>query len=142
VLTIEWIDPVMVGGMWMPELVALAGGEALVTKPGDHAPTLSKEELAKLAPEVVVVKPCGFALERTSKELAVLRETLPWDDWDARAYIADGNAFFNRPGPRIVESLEIMATCVHPDAFGDFGQKHAASVAAFPQRVRRPTTAS
>jgi iron complex transport system substrate-binding protein len=132
VLTVEWMDPVMVGGMWMPELVALAGAEALVTMPGDHAPTMSSAQLATLDPDVVLVKPCGFDLERTLSELHVLRDTLPWDSWravaDGRIYLADGNAFFNRPGPRIVESLEILAACIHPEAFGDFADKHAASV--------------
>jgi iron complex transport system substrate-binding protein len=132
VLTVEWIDPVMIGGMWMPELVALAGGEALVTRPGDHAPTLSREQLAALDPDVVLVKPCGFALDRTLEEQHVLRETLPWDSWRSvaagRVFAADGNAFFNRPGPRIVESLEILAACVHPEAFADFAEKHADSV--------------
>jgi iron complex transport system substrate-binding protein len=131
VLTIEWIDPVMVGGMWMPELVALAGGDPLVTAPGDHAPTLSKEQLAALDPDVVLVKPCGFPLHRTLSELHVLRETLPWSSWRAvasgRVVVADGNAFFNRPGPRIVESLEILAACVHPEAFGDLAVKHASN---------------
>ncbi len=131
VLSIEWIDPVMVGGMWMPELIALAGGQPLVTRPGQHAPTLDEAQLAALRPDVVVVKPCGFALDRTLTELAVLRETLPWTSWEAvaepRVYVADGNAYFNRPGPRIVESLEILAACVHPDAFGDLAAKHRAS---------------
>ncbi len=131
VLTVEWMDPVMAGGLWMPELVELAGGEALVTKPGDHAPTLTREQLAALDPEVVLVKPCGFELPRTFAEVHVLGESLPRDSWRAvaehRIYAADGNAFFNRPGPRIVESLEIMAACVHPELFGDFVEKHAAS---------------
>jgi len=127
VVTIEWIDPVMIGGMWMPELVTLAGGEPLVTRPGEHAPTLDRDRLAGLEPDVVVVKPCGFRLRRTLEELDVLREVLP-PSWRARVYVADGNAYFNRPGPRIVESLEIMAACVHPDAFADFAGKHAASV--------------
>jgi iron complex transport system substrate-binding protein len=117
----------MIGGMWMPELVALAGGEPLVTRPGDHAPTFGPEALAALDPEVVIVKPCGFPLDRTLEELDVLREALP-RRWRARVYVADGNAYFNRPGPRIVESLEIMAACVHPEAFPDFAAKHAASV--------------
>ena len=129
VLTIEWIDPVMIGGMWMPELVTLAGGEPLVTRPGDHAPTLDRERLAALDPDVVLVKPCGFGLERTLEELDVLREALP-RSWRARVYLADGNAYFNRPGPRMVESLEILAACVHPDAFADFAGKHAASMRA------------
>ena len=133
-LTVEWIDPVMVGGMWMPELVALAGGEPLVTRPGDHAPTLTKQELASLDPDVVLVKPCGFDLARTLRELSVLRDALPWDTWSAvargRVYLADGSAFFNRPGPRIVESLEITAACLHPRAFGDFVAKHSEHVVA------------
>ncbi len=128
VLSIEWIDPVMIGGMWMPELIALAGGEPLVTRPGEHAPTLDKERLAALDPDVILVKPCGFDLERTLAELDVLRETLPWSAWGGigrrRVYVADGNAYFNRPGPRIVESLEILAACTHPEAFGDFASKH------------------
>jgi len=126
VVTIEWIAPVMIGGMWMPELIALAGGEALVTRPGQHAPTLDQDALAALDPEVVLVKPCGFPLHRTVEELDVLREALP-RGWRARVYLADGNAFFNRPGPRIVESLEILAACAHPDLFEDFAAKHAAS---------------
>jgi len=132
VLSIEWIDPVMIGGMWMPELIALAGGIALVTKPGDHAPTLRREALAALSPDVVLVKPCGFPLERTLDELEALRTSLPWNQWAAvragRVYVADGNAYFNRPGPRLVESLEILAACVHPWAFPDFRRKHRGAV--------------
>lgn len=130
VLTIEWIDPVMVGGTWMPELVDIAGGRALVTKPGDHAPTLTKEQLATLdpAPDVVLVKPCGFALERTRVELGVLRDLLrdmPWPAVrDGRTWLADGNAYFNRPGPRLVESAEILAAVIHPRAFGDLAERH------------------
>jgi len=111
VLTIEWIDPIMVGGMWMPELVTIAGGEPLLTEPGDHAPTLQREQLAALEPEVVLVKPCGFDLARTLAELPALRAALP-SSWRARMYAADGNAYFNRPGPRIADSLEILAACL------------------------------
>ena len=127
VMTIEWLAPVMIGGMWMPELVELAGGEPLVTRPGEHAPTLERDDLAALDPEVVVVKPCGFSLDRTLEELDVLRDALP-RSWRARVYVADGNAYFNRPGPRIVESLEILAACVHPQAFEDLAVKHSGSV--------------
>ena len=115
----------------MPELVELAGGVALVTRPGDHAPTLDEAALSQLAPEVVLIKPCGFDLARTDAELGPLRALLARLDWPAwRAggvWLADGNAFFNRPGPRLVESLEILAACIHPALFEDLAQRHAAA---------------
>ena len=117
VLTIEWMEPVMVGGTWMPELVEMAGGSPLVTQPGQHAPTLSLDALRALDPTVVLVKPCGFTLARTRAELHLLHKNLPWNTWRAvserRVFVADGNAFFNRSGPRLVESLEILAACIH-----------------------------
>ena len=131
VLTIEWIDPVMVGGTWMPELVELAGGEALVTRPGDHAPTLTRAQLAALdpAPDVVVVKPCGFRIALTVREsdaLDALLGAMPWPAiGNGQTWIADGNAYFNRPGPRLVESAEILAAILHPVAFPDFVERHA-----------------
>lgn len=132
VVTIEWLDPVMLGGMWMPELIERAGGVPLVTRPGQHAPTLTKDALQALTPDVVLIKPCGFPLDRTLEELSILKTALPWESWhavqDGRVYVADGNAYFNRPGPRIVESLEILAACLHPGAFEDFRRKHRDSV--------------
>lgn len=132
VISIEWIDPVMIGGMWMPELIERAGGFPLVTRPGDHAPTLTKEALSRLVPDTVLIKPCGFPLERTLEEISVLHTSLPWESWRAvqegHVYVADGNAYFNRPGPRIVDSLEILAACLHPEDFGDFRDKHRHSV--------------
>ena len=129
VLTIEWIDPVMIGGTWMPELVEIAGGEALVTRPGEHAPTLDREALAALRPDVVLVKPCGFDLERTAREGDLLRElvgSMPWPATDSgRVHVTDGNAFFNRPGPRLVESAEILAAVTHPTAFAEEARRHA-----------------
>ncbi len=124
VVTVEWIEPVMLGGLWMPELIELAGGEPLGVAAGAPAPTVARDVLARLAPDVVVVKPCGFTVERTLAELPVLTRTLPWMAWTgpgraARVYVADGNAYFNRSGPRIVDSLELLAALLHLGRFPD-----------------------
>jgi iron complex transport system substrate-binding protein len=133
----------------MPELIELAGGVACGAEAGAPAPTVTPAELAALAPDVVVVKPCGFTIERALAErdvidrmvLAPLQRTgTPMNAEDKnpgvntpevscpRVYVTDGNAFFNRPGPRLVESLEILAACVHPERFPDFVVEHAASI--------------
>jgi iron complex transport system substrate-binding protein len=125
----------MIGATWMPELAELAGAEALAVSAGERAPTLSRDALAALAPEVVLIKPCGFTLEETRAEAPLLRELLAATRWPAaaagRVFLADGNAYFNRPGPRLVESLEILAACVHPELFPDFRAAHAGSFEAF-----------
>jgi iron complex transport system substrate-binding protein len=132
VLSVEWLSPVMIGGLWMPELIELGGGVALVTRAGEPAPTLGPGELRALDPDVVLVKPCGFGLEQTLAERRLVAKSLPWASWRAvregRVFVADGNAYFNRSGPRIVESLEILAACMHPNAFAELGRKHGASV--------------
>jgi iron complex transport system substrate-binding protein len=149
VVSVEWIEPIMLGGTWMPELIELAGGVACGVEAGAPAPTVTPEALAALRPDVVVIKPCGFTIERTLAERAVIERMLlaplqqmstPMNPEDKipevntpevkrpRVYVTDGNAFFNRPGPRLVESLEIMAGCVHPERFPDFVVKHAASI--------------
>ncbi|HEY3495746.1 MAG TPA: BtuF-related (seleno)protein, partial [Polyangiaceae bacterium] len=129
VVSLEWIDPLMLGGTWMPELIELAGGLAVGASAGRPAPTIDLHELTALRPDVVVVKPCGFTLERTLAERDVLeRSVLPATGATTRVYVTDGNAFFNRPGPRLVESLEIMAACVHPELFPDLVAAHVDAV--------------
>jgi iron complex transport system substrate-binding protein len=125
---VEWIEPVMLGGLWMPELIELAGAVPLGVAAGEPAPTVDRELLAELAPDVVVVKPCGFTVARTLEELPVLARTMPWEAWTrrgVRVYLADGNAYFNRSGPRIVDSLELLAALVHPERFGDEAARFA-----------------
>jgi iron complex transport system substrate-binding protein len=133
VLTLEWIEPPMPGGLWMAELVELAGGVPLGDQAGAKTHAFTAEQLAALQPEVVVVKPCGFTLEQGLAELETLRRVVPWDDWPAcrtgRVYVADGSAYFNRPGPRIVDSTELLAACVQPELFPDFRQRYAHAVA-------------
>lgn len=131
VVSIEWLEPIMLGGTWMPELIQLASGVSAGAKPGDLAPTVSPAELAALEPDVVIVKPCGFTLARTLTERDVIeRSILPCLAPNTRVYVSDGNAFFNRPGPRLVESLEILCACTHPDLFADFVERHASVIQA------------
>ncbi len=128
VLTIEWLDPIYIGGMWLPEMINIVGGQVCIAKSGQLAPIVKKEELSKIEPDVVVVKPCGYKLDQTLKELELLREQLP--DWEnpPRIYLVDGNSYFNRPGPRILDSLEILAYCTHPALFTDFGERYKTGI--------------
>ena len=131
VVSIEWLDPIMLGGTWMPELIELAGGSAVGAAAGAPAPTVSCAELAALAADVVLVKPCGFSIERTLDERALIGSMVAALDKDTRVYVSDGNAYFNRPGPRLVESLEILAACARPDVFADFASTHAGVIVPF-----------
>lgn len=124
VVSVEWLDPIMLGGTWMPELIELAGGEAVGAEAGKAAPTVSLQELAKLQPELLLLKPCGFSLERSLQERSLIDAICAAVGEQTRVFLADGNAYFNRSGPRLVESLEILAACVHPEIFSDFAKRH------------------
>ena len=120
VAAIEWPEPLMGAGNWIPELVERAGGIPLFAQPGKHSPYINWEQLVAAAPEAIVAMPCGFDLERTRLEAGVLTQHPAWGELPAvqtgRAFIVDGNAYFNRPGPRLVESLEILAELLHPES--------------------------
>lgn len=128
VATIEWIDPPMAAGNWMPTLIEMAGGENLLGKAGEHSPWMTLEQLAASRPEVVIVMPCGFSMQRADDELPTLARQPGWAGLPAvksdRVYVTDGHQYFNRPGPRLAESLEILAEILHPDAFS-FGHHGA-----------------
>lgn len=143
VLTLEWFDPVMNGGLWMPELVQFAGGievdgrhpvsgEPLAAEPGSKSRVLSREELWQLDPDIIVLKPCGFMVEDGLAELPALLGTTPWNRWKAvargEAYLMDGSAYFNRPGPRLAESCELLAAALHPALFPEIRARHGHEV--------------
>jgi len=121
VACIEWIEPLMAAGNWMPDLVAMAGGRNLFGTAGQHSPWMKFEDLAAADPGVILVMPCGFNLERTAAELPALTNRPGWARLTAvregGVYLADGNQFFNRPGPRLAESLEILAEILHAELF-------------------------
>lgn len=118
---IEWIDPLMAAGNWLPELVTLAGGRNLFGEVGAHSPWIDLDALAAADPDVIVLLPCGFDLSRTRAELPALSSDPRWQGLRAlrqgRVFLGDGNQYFNRPGPRLVESLEILAEILHADLF-------------------------
>ena len=126
VACIEWLDPLMAAGNWMPELVELAGGVNLFGENGKHSPWITFDDLYRQDPDVIIAMPCGFDLKRTRQEMPALTAKPGWDALKAvrngRAHIADGNAFFNRPGPRLVEALEMLAEAIQPGAFA-FGHE-------------------
>lgn len=129
VACIEWTDPLMTAGNWIPELVTLAGGQPLFSTGGQPSPQIKWENLVVIDPDIIVFMPCGFDLNRTRQEVQVLTQLPEWQNLHAvqtgRVYITDGNSYFNRPGPRLVDSQEILAELLHPEIF-QYGYKGTA----------------
>jgi ABC-type Fe3+-hydroxamate transport system, periplasmic component len=121
VACIEWIDPLMAAGNWVPELVEMAGGQNLFGLAGRHSPWMTWEQLRDSDPEVIIVLPCGFDIARTRAEMPILTHKPEWPELQAvrhgRVILTDGNQYFNRPGPRLAESLEILVEVLHPEVF-------------------------
>jgi iron complex transport system substrate-binding protein len=126
VACIEWLDPLMIAGNWVPELVEMAGGVDVLGRAGEHSDWIGWERIVEKDPDIIVVMPCGFGINRARKEMGPLLKKPEWLALQAvnnnRVFIVDGNQYFNRPGPRLVESMEILAEIFHPEMF-DFGQK-------------------
>ncbi len=126
VACIEWIDPLMAAGNWIPELVEMAGGINLFGEAGAHSPWLTWDALRAADPQVIILMPCGFDIARTAEDLPILQALEGWQSLRAvqtgRVYLTDGNQYFNRPGPRLAESLEILAEILHPEIFA-FGHQ-------------------
>ncbi|WP_298920355.1 cobalamin-binding protein [uncultured Nostoc sp.] len=126
VACIEWTDPLMIAANWIPELVNLAGGHSLFSLTGQASPILPWETLIASNPDIIVFMLCGFDLNRTRQEANLLTQRSDWEKLHAtqsgRVYITDGNSYFNRSGPRLVDSLEILAEILHPEIF-QYGYK-------------------
>ncbi len=118
---IEWMDPLMAAGNWVPELVHMAGGINLFGEAGKHAPWLTWDALEEADPDIILILPCGFSIPQIQEHLPTLTSNPVWNQLRAvklgQVYATDGNQYFNRPGPRLVESLEIMAEIFHPQTF-------------------------
>jgi len=124
VFCLEWLDPPFVGGHWVPEMVEIAGGENGLGKPGEPSFKATWEEIVDFAPQMLFIMPCGFDIEKTIDELDVVTSK---DEWFAlpatnkgEIYIVDANSYFSRPGPRIVDGLEILAKAIHPEIIKNY----------------------
>jgi iron complex transport system substrate-binding protein len=118
-LVLEWTDPPMSGGHWTPGLVELAGGTPVLSNPGADSQRLSWEAIAAADPDVVIVAPCGFGVAASMRAVSDLADIAAWNGLRAvrsgRVAIVDGNAYVNRPGPRLLDTAEIFAAAIHPE---------------------------
>ena len=119
VAAVEWLDPVFVAGHWTPQMIGLAGGEDVLGMPGEPSETASFEALAEVRPQVVVVMPCGYDAPRAHQEALAFAEPLRGLGAE-RIFAVDAAAYFSRPGPRLVDGLELLAALLHPDRFEHF----------------------
>lgn len=129
VIGIEWIDPLMVAANWMPELIEFAGGRCELSPRGTHSSYTNWREVAEYDPDIIIIMPCGFDLNRTIGEARVLGEIGCWSALSAvknkQVYAVDGNAYFNRCGPRLVDSVEMLAGLIQSEHFRGFREKYA-----------------
>jgi iron complex transport system substrate-binding protein len=120
VFVMEWADPIFNAGHWTPELVRLAGGTPILAPEGADSVRVPWEVLRTADPEVLVIACCGHGVERTRRDLPLLEALPGWSGLRAvrtgRVYLADGSAYFSRPGPRLVDTLELLAAALHPGA--------------------------
>ena len=121
VVCLEWLDPLYAGGHWIPEMVNAAGGLDVLGEAGRPSRLVPWDAVLGARPEILVLMPCGFDVHRTRAELDRLTERRGWNDLPAvggsRVYLTDASAYFNRPGPRLVDGLEILASAIHPEIF-------------------------
>lgn len=118
---IEWIEPLMTAGNWMPELIEIAGGKAVLAEAGTHSSGIEWSSIQQADPDLLLIAPCGYDIDQTLKETEVLKAKPGWEQLEAvqndRVYVMDGNRYFNRPGPRIVDSARILAEIFYPHHF-------------------------
>ena len=121
VACIEWFEPLMLAANWMPELVETAGGVNLISEAGKHSGSIDWEQLVESNPDILVLLPCGWDMRKITEEVYWLTDRPGWYSLAAvqngHVYVTDGNQYFNRPGPRLAESAEILAQILHPEAF-------------------------
>ncbi len=121
VACLEWMDPVMAAGHWMPQMVEMAGGEDCLGNKNEPSFTVEWRQVVDRQPEVIVICPCGFDTRRAMQELQLFKDREGWDSLpavrDGRVFVVDASAYFSRSGPRLVDGLEMLAEMIHPELF-------------------------
>jgi iron complex transport system substrate-binding protein len=121
IVCLEWFEPLYVAGHWVPEVVELAGGEDALGRPGEPSAKIDWQRVVAARPDVLLLMPCGFDVRRTVREATPLRRLEGWNDLPAvkagNVFALNGNAYFSRPGPRLIDGLEILARILHPADF-------------------------
>ena len=121
VACLEWFDPIYLAGHWVPEMIEIAGAEDVLGRRGEPSEKVEWQSIRESAPEIIVLMPCGFDVPRTLREAGVLERLEGWHDLPAvkagKVFAVNGHAFFSRPGPRLVDGLEILAHIIHPKIF-------------------------
>jgi iron complex transport system substrate-binding protein len=130
VFCLEWLEPMMFAGNWVPELIEMAGGEDLFAQSGAHSGVISWDGVVSCDPDIIILMPCGYDLSRTLEELPLLTNLPGWASLRAvrngHVFATDGNHYFNRPGPRLIESLEILVEIMHPACRDHYGHRNTA----------------
>jgi iron complex transport system substrate-binding protein len=121
VACLEWFDPIYLAGHWVPEMIEIAGAEDVLGRRGEPSEKVEWQSIRESTPEIIVLMPCGFDVPRTLREAGVLERLEGWHDLPAvkagKVFAVNGHAFFSRPGPRLVDGLEILAHIIHPQIF-------------------------
>jgi iron complex transport system substrate-binding protein len=118
VACIEWLSPLYVAGHWVPEMVQLAGGQDVLAQPGSPSRVVTWDEVLAAVPDVLIVMPCGFSIERTQTELfQLMQQPGQWrlsSDLVPHTFLVDASSYFSRPGPRLIDGIELLAAILHP----------------------------
>jgi iron complex transport system substrate-binding protein len=133
VLVIEWLDPLMVAGHWVPQMITYAGGRNLITHVGEKSTVIDWEDVIRLNPDYLIISPCGFTIERTKKELDLITRRKNYSKLSSYKrkgiVVVDGNAYLTRPGPRLIDGIEIFSEIFYPSLFARKHNKNAWQVA-------------
>lgn len=136
VVCIEWLSPLYVAGHWVPEMVQLAGGQDVLAQPGSSSRVVIWDEILNAAPEVLIVMPCGFSVERTHTELLeLMQQPGQWrlsTDLAQHTFLVDASSYFSRPGPRLIDGIELLAAILHPSDHNHIHESMACRLGLLP----------